>query len=111
MSALAWSLADGAEADAHVRVREILHELAQQHEQRKLRGVDADQKSHTGEHDRLQRRIEIAAPIVGPAIHLALTVMQAVQRPPPGKRVLHAMHAVVREIVRQRGAEPFFLSG
>src|SRR4051794_20249177 len=90
---------ESAETKSHIRVREFLHELARQDQQRELTDVDAHQMAHEGEQGRLQYDIEPADALVAPAVYLALTVMHAVQRPPPRNRVLRAVHPVIRQVV------------
>jgi hypothetical protein len=90
-----------AEAKPHVGVREVLHQFADQHQPRELVRIHADHQADRGQDHRLDEAVHETAAVVGPATHLALAVVHAVQRPPPRNRVLGAVHPVVHEVVDQ----------
>jgi len=48
--------------------------------------------------DGLEHIVEHVIAVIGPAIHLPLTVMEAVQRPPPWKSVLQAVDDILGEL-------------
>ena len=86
------------EADAHIGVREILDQPAHEDEHRVLAGRHADEQPDAAEDDGLEHIIEHMVAIIRPAVHLPLAVVEAVQRPPPGKGVLQAVNDVLGEI-------------
>src|SRR3569623_1100710 len=95
------SFQPASETPAHVGVGKVLHQFAQQREQGEFGRVHAHRQAHAGQDQRLQHAVQVAAAVIGPAAHLALAVVHAVQRPPPGQQVLGAMHPVVDEVVDQ----------
>ena len=85
--------------EADVGTREVLHQLAKQHEPCKLIRVHADDQVDRGKDHRLDKPVDQTSPVVHPAGHLTLAVVHAVQRLQPRQRVLDAVHRVVHEVV------------
>ena len=91
-------VADRAETEPHVGVREALDHAADDGDHDELAGLHADDLRNTGEPDPLDSAVEQMIAVVRPEAHHALAVVQAVQSPPDAEAVLQPVPPVISEI-------------